>query len=114
MIALQSHEQWFAPGQLVCVLFRAPGAIYSAAETTVTRVTKAQIVTEDGRKFWRKTGQLVGETTRKLTYGRLAETVRIVPLDNVNAVKAREEGSYADLETSRARRERRDQDGAAS
>jgi hypothetical protein len=76
---------WYAPGADVVELEYLGHGRYSAERVTVTRVTPAQITTSSGRKFWRKTTGMVGQTSKRHA-GIQVNPIRVVPLDNPHAV----------------------------
>ena len=83
-----SHEQWFAPGTTVAVIEYLGRGDYTVERAIVARVTPAQIVTEDGRKFWRrKCGMsLVGQTDKR-NGGMRVNPIRIAPINCTRAVR---------------------------
>lgn len=82
VVNLSNAEQWYAEGAEVFELEYLGHGHYAGVRTTVERVTASQIITATGRRFWRRrSGRgLVGQATK-----RLANRIRIVPLDNPHA-----------------------------
>ncbi len=87
-VELSEFEQWFAEGAAVVELTYHGGGHYSAIATTVARVTRTQIITTGGTRFWRsKCGmKLVGQTDR-LNGGMRIDPTRLVPPTNPHAAR---------------------------
>lgn len=88
-VELSEFELWFAEGAPVVELTYHGRGDYSAIATTVARVTRTQIITTNGNRFWRtKCGmKLVGQTDQ-LNGGMRIDPTRIVPPTNPHAVAA--------------------------
>jgi DNA-binding PadR family transcriptional regulator len=86
-VQLGQWERWMAPGSTIVELEYHGHGIYSAEETTVTRVTPQQVFTATGNVFWRSRcgRRRVGETSRR-NANIPTRYIRIVPRDNKHAV----------------------------
>ncbi len=78
-VELHPTQRWYAPGSTVAILEYLGKGHWAATETTVDRVSPAQVFTTAGSRFWRK---------NMMRVGRSRVVFRMVPRDNVHAVAA--------------------------
>ncbi len=78
-------EDWYKRGAEVVELEYHGHGHYSAERVKVVKVTQAMVFTSSGRRFWRKSTGLVGQTSKRIA-GVQIDPIRIVRPDNVHAV----------------------------
>lgn len=78
-------EDWYQRGAEVVELEYHGSGHYSAERVKVVKVTPSMVFTSSGRRFWRKSTALVGQTSKRIA-GVQVDPLRIVRPDNRHAV----------------------------